>query len=95
MEMFESVYDNYSAIYSELEGMMGIVYDELQKDPTNVDKSNMFQGLGHIALKVINSQMHLVDNYGESQYKDHLLSNLDNKAMMITEALNEDRNRSR
>ena len=95
MEMFESVYDNYSAIYSEIESMMSNIYSELQNDPTNVDKSNMLQGLGSVALKIIHSQMQLVDTYGEIQNKDSILSNLDNKAAVLSSALNQDRNRVR
>ena len=95
MEMFENVYDNYSTIYSELESMMVSIYDELQKDPTNVDKANMLQGLGNVALRVINSQMELVDTYGDRQFKDSLLSNLDNKAMMLSDVLKQGRDRMR
>lgn len=94
-EMFENMYDNYNAIYSQLESMMVSLYDDLQKEPMNVDKSNMLQGLGSIALNVISSQMELVERYCVPQYKDNLLSNLDSRAIGLKDALNENKNRSR
>lgn len=93
--MFESVYDNYSVIYSELESLLGIIYDDIKKDSTNIEKANLFQNLGNIALKVIYSQMQLVEDYGDPHYKDQMLSNLDNKSTMLFETLKEDRNRLR
>ena len=52
MEKFGNLYDNLSSIYSELEIIMGSLYEELQNDPTNMEKANLLQGLGSVANKV-------------------------------------------
>ena len=44
MDKFGRVYDNLSSIYSELEDIMGSLYDELQSDPMNMEKANLLQG---------------------------------------------------
>lgn len=43
MEKFDAIYDNLSGLYSEIESMMGSVYEELQAEPTNVDKANFYK----------------------------------------------------
>ena len=95
MEKFGATYDNLSAIYTGLEEIMAAIYEQLQNDPTNVEKSDLLQGLGRVALKVIYSQMQFVDDYENSQLKESLLSNLDSKAMMLSDALARDRDRAR
>lgn len=95
MENFDSMYDSLNGVYSEIESIMGSIYDELQLDPANVDKANYLQGLGSVALKVIASQQQLVESYGSKENKDVLLSNLDAKATALSEALKQDRNKTR
>lgn len=95
MEKIDAVYDSLSGIYSELEGIMGSVYGELRKDPTNTDKANFLQDLGSVALKVIFSQQLLVESYGSEEFKDNLLSNLDEKARVLKNTLAQDRNKIR
>jgi len=95
MENFDNMYDSLNSVYSEIESIMGSIYDELQTDPTNVDKANFLQGLGSVALKVIASQQQLVESYGSKEYKDVLISNLDAKATALSEALKQDRNKTR
>lgn len=93
MEKFDVMYDNLTGIYNELESMMSSVYEELQSDPTNVDKENFLHGLGSVALKVISSQMQLIDEYCELQYKDNLLLNWETKDIQLREILNLDKNK--
>lgn len=95
MERYDAMYDSLSGVYSELESIMGSVYEELQSDPTNIDKANFLQGLGSVALKVISSQQLLVESYGSKEFKDTLLSNLDAKAIALKDALAQDRNKTR
>lgn len=95
MEKFDDMYSSLNGVYSELESIMGSLYDELQVDPTNVDKANILQGLGSVALKVISSQQQLVESYGPKEYQDTLISNLDAKASALSKALKQDRNKSR
>ena len=64
MEKFDDMYDSLNGVYSEIESIMGSIYDELQVDPTNVDKANYLQGLGSVALKVIAFQQQFVESYG-------------------------------
>ena len=93
MDKFGNLYDNLSSIYSELEDIMGSLYEELQKDPMNMEKANLLQGLGSVANKVISSQMEFVESYGDPQFKDNLLTNLDNRQRALLEALAIDRAR--
>ena len=95
MEKFDDMYDSLNGVYSEIESIMGSIYDELQSDPTNVDKANFLQGLGSVALKVISSQQQLVESYGSKEYRDVLISNLDAKATALSDALKQDRNKTR
>lgn len=95
MEKFNAMYDNLSGLYSEIESMMGSVYEELQTEPTNVDKANFLQGLGSVALKVISSQQQLVESYCSNDFKDTLLARLDEKSIVLKNALEKDRNKTR
>ena len=95
MERFDKMYDGLSGAYSELENIMGSVYEELQLDPTNEKNANLLQGLGSVALKVLSSQRELVENYGDKDLKDSLLSNIDSKTIALSNALSQDRNRTR
>ena len=87
MDKFGRVYDNLSSIYSELEDIMGSLYEELQNEPTNMEKSNLLQGLGSVANRILSSQMEFVESYGDPQYKDNLLTNLDNRQSALLDAL--------
>lgn len=93
MERFDTMYDNLSGIYSELESMMGSIYEELQSDPTNIDKANFLQGLGNVALKILSTQRDLVEEFSDRDVKDILISNIDNKASVLTTALAQSNNR--
>jgi len=95
MERFGRTYDGLSGVYSELENIMGSVYEELQLDPSNERNANLLQGLGSVALKVLSSQRELVENYGDKDLKDSLLSNIDSKTIALSNALSQDRNRTR
>ena len=87
MEKFGNLYDNLSAINSELEDIMGSLYEELQNAPMNMEKANLLHGLGSVANRILSSQMEFVESYGEPQYKDNLLTNLDNRQRALLEAL--------
>lgn len=95
MEKIDDVYDSLLDIYSELEGIMGSVYEGLQTDPTNTDKAKFLQDLGSVALKIISSQQLLVESYCEEEFRDALLSNLDEKARVLENALAQDRKKIR
>lgn len=95
MERFGKTYDGLSGVYSELENIMGSVYEELQLDPANERNANLLQGLGSVALKVLSSQRELVESYGDKDLKDSLLSNIDSKTIALSNALSQDRNRTR
>ena len=95
MEKFDIMYDNLSGLYSEIENMMDNVYRELQTDPTNIDKVNFLQGLGSVALKVISSQQLLVESYSSIEFKDTLLARLDEKTVVLKDALEKDKYKSR
>lgn len=95
MEKFDIMYDNLSGLYSEIENMMDNVYRELQTDPTNIDKANFLQLLGSVALKVISSQQLLVESYSSIEFKDTLLARLDEKTVVLKDALEKDKYKSR
>lgn len=95
MEKFDIMYDNLSGLYFEIENMMDNVYRELQTDPTNIDKVNFLQGLGSVALKVISSQQLLVESYSSIEFKDTLLARLDEKTVVLKDALEKDKYKSR
>jgi len=94
MEKFDNVYDSLTGVYSAIEYMMGEVYEELQQDPDNMDKSNFLQGLGSVALKVINSQQQLVESYAPIELKETFLSKLDEKQLILSNSLEQDKNRT-
>ena len=91
MEKFDAMYDKLSEIYSELESIMAGIYQGLEVEPENIEKAELLQGLGSIALKVISSQEQLVEDYGSKEFKDTLLSNLDDKRVTLSNALAHDR----
>ena len=94
-EKFGMVFDNFSNIYSELEGIMGSLYGELQNEPSNVEKANFLQELGSVAKRTLESQMNFVEVYGEVYVKESLLNNLDAKRQVLVDALAIDRDRFR
>ena len=87
MEKFGTMYDNMTGIYSELENIMGSIYQELQVDPTNGKNADLLQGVGSVALKVLSSQRDLVEMYGDKDLKASLINNIDSKAMTLSTAL--------
>lgn len=95
MERFNNMYDSLSDVYLELENIMGSIYGELQIDPTNERNINLLQELGNVALKVIYSQKGLVENYGDKEIKDSLLTNLDAKEETLSSALAQNKNKTR
>lgn len=95
MEKFDNTYDSLSGVYSELENIMSNIYRELQIDPTNEKNMNLLQGLGSVALKVINSQKELVESYGDKEIKESLLLNLDAKEISLSSALVQNINKTR
>ena len=94
-EKFGIVFDNFSNIYSELEGIMGSLYEELQNEPMNMEKANLLQALGSVAKRTLESQINFVEAYGESYIKESLLNNLDAKKQVLVDALAIDRDRFR
>ena len=94
-EKFGMMFDNFSNIYSELEGIMGSLYEELQNEPSNVEKANLLQDLGSVAKRTLESQMNFVEAYGEAYIKESLLNNLDAKKQVLVDALAIDRDRFR
>lgn len=94
-EAFGMMYDNFSNVYRELEGIMSSLYDELQNDPTNMEKANFLQSLGSVAKRTLDSQISLVEEYGDASMKEVLLNNLYAKKQELIDALNMDRDRFR
>lgn len=95
MEGFDNMYDSLSVAYSELENIMSSIYGELQMDPANEKNMNLLQGLGSVALNVINSQKGLVESYGDKGIKESLLLNLDAKEETLLSALAQSKNKIR
>ena len=94
-EKFGIVFDNFSNIYSELEGIMGSLYEELQKEPMNMEKANLLQDLGSVAKRTLESQINFVEAYGEAYIKESLFDNLDAKKQFLVDALAIDKDRAR
>ncbi len=90
MESFNNVYDNLSVAYAHLESIMGSLYEELRKDPSNQKNSDLLQGLGEVATKILSSQKDFVEGYGEKDIKDVLMANIDSKETVLKSALGKD-----
>lgn len=92
---FDSIDDKLTEIYSDLEGIMEDLYFELQNGPANLKNANRLQEIGKVAIKVLGSKIQLVEKYGDPQFKDNLLNNLDDKVTNLSASLAVDRDRFR
>jgi len=89
------MYDKLTEIYFDLEEIMERLYYDLQNEPTNLKNANRLQEIGNVAIKVLGSQIHLIESYGDPQFKDNLLNNLDDKLTNLSASLALDRDRFR
>ncbi len=88
MENFDHVYDNLTSVYSEIEKIMGEVYEDIQLNHNERDIL-MLQKLGSVALKTLSTQKDLIQRYGDKELSYSLLSNIDSKAMSLSRALDQ------
>lgn len=93
MERFDEMFDSFSRVYSKIEGIMADVYQDLQREPDNIDKAILLDRLGSVALEVLDSQMEFVDSYCSFDNKYNLLSSLDDKYKNLSNSLAEDRSK--
>lgn len=85
---FEEVYDSMNQSYSELESIMGNIYQ------SNGNQNNeMIQVLGNVAKKMISTQISFVQGYAEPSIKDSLVSNLESKYEVLSNALGQEQER--
>lgn len=94
-ENFGEIYDNMSLTYSELESMMGTIYEEMQNNPSDDRNNNLLQGLGSIGLKILSSQRDFTEMYGDADLKETLVSRLDEKISVLSNALSQDNKKMR
>ncbi len=89
MENFDFIYDSMTKNYSDLEQIMGAVYQKIQSDPTDENNIELLQGLGGIAKNMIESQKEFTTNYGDPSIKETIVANLDDKQQALMKALGE------
>ena len=65
VEKVDIVYYKLENVYTELESIREVLQLELQKDPSDVKKAYLIQRLGKVAIKVLSSQIKLVESYGD------------------------------
>ena len=53
MENFDSIWDNMTNSYNQLEQIMSAVYQQTQSNPTDENSQNLLQGLGDVAKSMI------------------------------------------
>lgn len=81
--------------YSELESIMGTIYEEMQNNPSDDRNANLLQGLGSIGLKMLSSQRDFTEMYGDVDLKETLVSKLDEKMSVLSNALSQENKRMR
>lgn len=59
---FIEIYDSIATSYSELERIMGGIFEHLQNNPADEMSKNIFLGLGNAAKEILDSQMALVSS---------------------------------
>lgn len=85
---FEEVYDSMTQSYSELESIMGNIYQ------ANGNQNNeMIQVLGNVAKKMITTQISFVEGYADPSIKNSLVSNLESKYEVLSNALGQEQER--
>ena len=94
MEDFGTLYDMMSANYSNIEGMMGEIYSQIQSDPSNSQLQGILQGLGDVAKGMLQSQISFTESYCKDDVKNLLVENLSNRYDGLEEALNNTNGRS-
>lgn len=94
-ENFGQIYDSMSRTYSELESMMGTIYEEMQNNPSDERNNNLLQGLGSIGLKMLFSQRDFTESYGDNDLKETLVSKLDEKITTLSNDLSQENKRVR
>ncbi len=87
MENFDFIYDRMNKNYSDLEQIMGAIYQKAQSDPTDESNYELLQGLGEVAKNMIELQKEFTMEYGDSSIKEVVVANLDNKQQALMQAL--------
>ena len=87
MKNFDSIFEKMSNNYSELEQIMGDLYQQIQNDPVDEHSQLLLQGLGNVAKGIISSQRDFAVAYCDSQMKDMLVARLDEKEESLVKAL--------
>lgn len=85
---FESIYDQMNASYEQINNLMGVMYNQIQLDPQNVQLYEQFIALGNIARSHIMSQLTFVDTYcTDPNLKNFLLDSLNEKELHVSNEL--------
>ena len=94
MDDFGTVYDRMSANYSAIENMMGVIYSQIQDNPSNSQLLDTLYGLGDIAKGILQSQISFTETYCKDSIKDSLVSNLSDRYGTLQDALNKTNGRT-
>lgn len=89
MENFDFIYDSMTKNYSDLEQIMGAIYQKTQSDPTDESNFELLQGLGEVAKNMIESQKEFTTAYGDPSIKETVVANLNDKQQTLMKALGE------
>lgn len=85
MDNFGIVYDKMNENYNEVIDIMGKIYDKNE----SVDSNEILQILGHIADKMLFSQMLLTEVYCDPEYQKQIIENLSEKKAQLKHSLEE------
>lgn len=94
MENFDSIWDNMTNSYNQLEQIMSAVYQQTQSNPTDENSQSLLQGLGDVAKSMIFSQREFTTAYCDPSMKDVLVSKLDEKKESLEKALGESKGKT-
>ena len=94
MDDFGTIYDRMSANYSAIENMMGVIYSQIQDNPSNSQLLDTLYGLGDIAKGILQSQISFTETYCKDSIKDSLVSNLIDRYDTLQDALNKTNGRT-
>lgn len=89
MENFDRVFDDLTGVYSELENVMGSLYNDIQNNPEDQRSIEMLRGLGNVASRLLASQRDLVESYCDHEFKENLDRRLEEKEMVLSTALSQ------
>ena len=86
-DLFGSIYDSMNRNYSKIEQIAEYLYSLIQKDSSNEMAKEMFTNLVSTMQGELATQKDFIDFYCKAEFKDSLITKVDDKSRYLNDAL--------